>query len=253
MSSWVAFSVPAALSAKIWTAVTYSIMHAGPGHLFFNGLAYFFIGRWLYREIEPKRFLQVILASVVMGAIAWLTIQLLFGGGRAVPLVGFSAAVAGMVTLVCLIAPDRKITLLLFFVLPVEARPRIILFCLLGFESLGFLFLELAPMLSDRPAESAVAFSAHLGGMLAGYLYYRMLKSPVPVFESVRKKVSIEPPKWTKKGASNAGKYKVNVSSRKDLRKEVDRILDKINRDGFGALSEEEKRILDQAGELLKK
>jgi hypothetical protein len=44
---------------------------------------------------------------------------------------------------------------------------------------------------------------------------------------------------------------KVNLSPRADLRAEVDRILDKINSQGFGALTEEEKRRLDEAKDLL--
>ena len=37
------------------------------------------------------------------------------------------------------------------------------------------------------------------------------------------------------------------------MKKEVDRILDKINSKGFGSLSDDEKKILDEAGDLLKK
>jgi hypothetical protein len=43
----------------------------------------------------------------------------------------------------------------------------------------------------------------------------------------------------------------VNLSNRDDLRAEVDRILDKINSQGFGALTEEEKRKLDEAKDML--
>jgi hypothetical protein len=35
------------------------------------------------------------------------------------------------------------------------------------------------------------------------------------------------------------------------LRAEVDRILDKINSQGFGALTAQEKRVLDEAKDLL--
>jgi hypothetical protein len=45
--------------------------------------------------------------------------------------------------------------------------------------------------------------------------------------------------------------YQVNVSSPGDLRAEVDRILDKINSQGFGSLSADEKRMLDDAKDLL--
>ena len=43
----------------------------------------------------------------------------------------------------------------------------------------------------------------------------------------------------------------MNITNRDDLRAEVDRILDKINSQGFGALTDEEKRVLDEARDLL--
>ena len=56
-----------------------------------------------------------------------------------------------------------------------------------------------------------------------------------------------------KKPTTKAFPYKVNISPPRDLKKEVDRILDKINSQGFGALTDSEKKILDEAGDLLKK
>jgi hypothetical protein len=48
--------------------------------------------------------------------------------------------------------------------------------------------------------------------------------------------------------------YTVNTHGSKDhLQKEVDRILDKINDHGFGSLTMEEKRTLDQAKDVLKR
>ena len=43
------------------------------------------------------------------------------------------------------------------------------------------------------------------------------------------------------------------LGSREGLRAEVDRILDKINSQGFGALTADEKRLLDDAHDLLSK
>ena len=40
-------------------------------------------------------------------------------------------------------------------------------------------------------------------------------------------------------------------TSREDIRAQVDRILDKINSQGFGALTPDEKRLLDEAKDLL--
>ena len=66
--------------------------------------------------------------------------------------------------------------------------------------------------------------------------------------------VGIELPRWLRrrqKTAASTPRFQVNLTSRDDLRAEVDRILDKINSEGFGALTDEEKRLLDEARDLL--
>jgi hypothetical protein len=67
----------------------------------------------------------------------------------------------------------------------------------------------------------------------------------------------IELPRWLKRGpradALPASPSRVNLGSPADLRAEVDRILDKINSEGFGALTSDEKRVLDEARDLLSK
>jgi hypothetical protein len=57
-----------------------------------------------------------------------------------------------------------------------------------------------------------------------------------------------------KKAAEETNRpFKLNLSNRAALRQEVDRILDKITQEGFGALTDEERSILDQAKDLLSK
>ena len=46
--------------------------------------------------------------------------------------------------------------------------------------------------------------------------------------------------------------YQVNFSNSAELQREVDRILDKINEFGFGALTQDEKLTLDKAKGLLR-
>jgi hypothetical protein len=54
-----------------------------------------------------------------------------------------------------------------------------------------------------------------------------------------------------KKTGATPPPYHVNLTDRDHLRAEVDRILDKINSKGFGALTSEEKKTLDEARDLL--
>ncbi len=99
-----------------------------------------------------------------------------------------------------------------------------------------------------------MAHSAHLGGMLGGYLFYKLIYLRNP--KSGRND-TFKIPNWLKQNPSKpratAYPYKVNIAPPKDMKKEVDRILDKINSQGFGSLTAEEKKILDEAGDLLKK
>jgi hypothetical protein len=110
--------------------------------------------------------------------------------------------------------------------------------------------LVLTEVSTNRIAGYNVPHSAHLGAMLVGWLYYRYFHAPSWPLAPARSE--IEPPRWAKRSAraADAPAYPVNVgatSSRGDLRAEVDRILDKINSHGFGALTAQEKRVLDEA------
>ena len=55
----------------------------------------------------------------------------------------------------------------------------------------------------------------------------------------------------TAKVAPTPTPVQVEVPTREELRAEVDRILDKINSDGFGALTADEKQLLDDARDVL--
>ena len=52
-------------------------------------------------------------------------------------------------------------------------------------------------------------------------------------------------------GRASDYKFKVDISSEENLRAEVDRILDKVNRQGFYSLTDEEKEILSEANKRM--
>ncbi|HQU09585.1 MAG TPA: rhomboid family intramembrane serine protease, partial [Opitutales bacterium] len=110
-----------------------------------------------------------------------------------------------------------------------------------GLDGLGFLFAEITGV------ADGIAHSAHLGGMLAGYLYYRFALDPNRGILALPAWLK---PRTAKKIIQNPT-YQVNVRDRVAMRQEVDRILDKINAHGFGALSEAEKNLLAEAKDLL--
>ena len=233
----------------IWQFVTYGFLHDGPLHLIFNLLGIHFIGRSLESMVGQNLFLTSILTSLFMGGLMWLSFN-----SQTVNLIGFSSSVLGVVTLFCLIKPEDKINLLLFFILPVSIKPKFILYGLIAIEAYGFLFVELK-------LGSPIAHSAHLGGIITGYLIYFLeikksflsdLLAKLPKFTtqvSSNKKGSKSPKFATKP----KHKYTVIFDTHQGIQQEVDRILDKINSEGFGALNQREKSILEKAKNLLKK
>ena len=67
--------------------------------------------------------------------------------------------------------------------------------------------------------------------------------------------MTVKAPKWEKRAKATktrtGNRFSINTRKDENLKAEVDRILDKINSKGFGALSEEEKKTLDKAKDHL--
>jgi len=245
MSNWFALSGHNFKELKVWTILSYGLLHSTAGfiHILGNMLGLYFIGRIVEPIIGRERFLWLYIAGTLLGGVTYLLLHINGYG----PVVGASASVMAILALFCLLYPERPITLLLFFILPITVKPKWVFWGSLAISIGGILFYEL-------PGNSNVAHSAHLGGMLAGILYYRYVHNrSTSWFASKSSRASVELPEWFKRKQKTEKQisYKVNRSNRDDLQKEVDRILDKINSSGFGSLSESEKHTLDRAKDIL--
>lgn len=242
---WFALSIDGIRAGKVWTLLTYAFLHSPSNllHVIANLLGLYFLGRELLPVMGSKRFLWFYGAAAAAGGLLWTAANWTSGG----IVWGASAAVYGLLTVFACFYPNRQVTFLLFFILPVTVKPKYIAFTLLGLDLCGFLFYEVMGAASPF----GFAHSAHLGGLLAGWIYFRYVHSGNWSFG---RRASFELPRWARKRAATPAaepKYQVNITDRNDLRAEVDRILDKINSHGFGSLSEEEKRVLDSAKDLL--
>ena len=245
LSEWFALSGQNFRELKVWTILSYGFLHSTAGffHILSNMLGLFFIGRIIEPLVGRERFLGLYLGGALIGGLVYLCFH--FSGSG--PVVGASASVMGILAFFCLLYPEQPITLLLFFVLPITVKPKWVFWGSLAISAGGVVFYEL-------PGHSYVAHSAHLGGMLAGILYYRYIHNrSIPFATSSRPRTSVELPDWFKRKQkiSRDTSYKVNRRSRDELQKEVDRILDKINASGFGSLTVDEKQTLDRAKDTL--
>lgn len=223
-------------SGFVWTLLTYSFLHEGALHLLFNILGIHFISRNLEYSLTRESFIMLFLLSVFLGSICWLSFNI--NGGF---LIGTSAFVMGSLTRFCLMRPDNPITFLLFFVLPVSLKPKHLLIGVIGLELYGFIFSELQNI-------SNIAHSAHLGGMLAGFIlstsFGKSLVLPKLSFKSSKVRSA--------KSKTTVTDYSIDSEVTTDLENQVDKILDKINEKGFGSLTDREKSLLEKAKSLFK-
>ena len=207
-----------------WTLATYSLLHGSLLHLLLNMFIIFIFGAPLQKYLGEQRFFGLYMFSVIVGGLSYLVAH--FQGAM---LLGASAGGLGLMTVFCILNAEQEMTFLIFFVLPVRIKPKYILWLTMGLELFGFFFDELVPSRS-----SGIAYSAHLGGILAGWLFYRQLMSGASMFNWMKAKTIIEQPAWMRKkqaAGSKTGRYQVNITSPADLRKEIDSILEASERE----------------------
>ncbi len=142
-----------------WQVITYSFLHGGLAHLFFNMFALYMFGSELERLHGEKRFLQLYFSGVIVAAIAQLTFSAVVGG-EPYPTIGASGGVFALLLAFALAFPNRVITL----IIPPIPMPAWLFATLYG-------TLEL--VLGVTGTQEGVAHFAHLGGMLGAWLLIR--------------------------------------------------------------------------------
>jgi membrane associated rhomboid family serine protease len=139
-----------------WQLVTYSFLHANLAHIFFNMFALYMFGGEIERLFGSRFYALYYFAAVVTAAITHL-IMTAWIGGPAVPMVGASGGIYGLLLAFGIYFPHRRV-MLLFPPIPMPARVFVF----------GFAILEL--VLGMTQTAAGVAHFAHLGGMLGGWL-----------------------------------------------------------------------------------
>ncbi len=249
LKNWVSLSTENFKELKVWTVVTYAFLHDSMSiwHILGNMMLLFFIGRMVEPLLGKQHFFILYLSGAIMGGLAYIFFHL--NGVNSV--IGASAACSALIAFFCMRFPERPITLLLFFIIPLTVKPKWIFWGFLGVSTYLLLFSELS---AQYPS---TAHSAHLGGFLTGVIYFHYIYSRQSASGGIFSQPRIELPRWLKrsKKTGSALGYQVNrpSRSREDLQKEVDRILDKINTSGFSSLKDTEKKTLEKAKELLKR
>ena len=222
----------------IWQFFTYMFLHGSLGHIGFNMFALWMFGTELEYSWGTKDFLKYyIVCGIGGGLLVWFTS--LFGlSNPAAITIGASGAIFGLLVAYGMMWPDRII--LVFGVLPMKALHFVIIFAALDLFQ-GF-----------SAVNSGIAYFAHIGGGLTGFIYLKFGWRIMIQLESFSKHHGISD--WYRKRkftVVNGGRGKKDSDdddmSHPDFEDEVDRILDKIARLGMESLDDHERQILDRA------
>ena len=206
----------------IWQPFTYLFFHGGIWHVLINMFVLWMFGSELERIWGKGHFLKFYFVTGVGAGL----VTMIFGLNSMTPIVGASGAVYGVLLAYGLTYPNR--TVYLYGIIPIKS-----LWFVIGIGVIAFM--------SSFDNVSQISHLTHLSGMMIGYL---MLKRPVrfnDLWFTIRKRTLEYKIKHEEK----------KISQHQAIEREIDRILDKINREGFDSLTEEEHDRLYKGSQSL--
>lgn len=227
------------LDGAWWEPLTYMWLHAPPvgfwvTHILFNMLTLSIFGGPVESRLGPARFAILYLiggltaAFFFLGQVWWEAgFSWAVLGGNTQEIVGASGAVLAVVAAFAVYYPDAR--LFIFPIpFPIRARKAVIFFVLL---SVVFMFV---------PALSFIGHSAHIGGLVAGYLLAQAWRRGVA-----------EPPVLTRpvwKGMDEmAAALAVAELGEAEFRRELRALLDELGHGRWRPLSMRERALLRRA------
>ena len=234
-----AFDPSNALS-RPWTFVTYMFVHADFLHLLANSLGLWMLGSAVEQRLGGEKFLLYYLYCGVGAAIFALILSRF---AVVAPFVGASGAILGLAVALAVLWPDAE---MIIIPIPIPMKARTFAIVLVAFNAIMAL-----PFLRGG---SHIAYEAHLGGALFGYLFFR-LQSYGP--EAAAPRRSAPRPVMVQPGAAEAERSRrvpaaaspASLPSRAGeadpVAREMDRVLDKISAEGLASLTPDERRFLD--------
>jgi membrane associated rhomboid family serine protease len=235
-----AFSIAGLLKGHVWELLTFQFLHANLGHVAFNCLGIWVFGPFVENWWGSRRYLAYYLLCGAAGAAFFsllAAIHLIPDASVYTPLVGASAGIYGLLIATYVLAPHARVRLLFP---PIEMSMKQMALLWIGLAVaviLGDLVLGWA-MFSNSGGEAG-----HLGGVILGFI---LMKNPGWLGKGGGREDKIIRPAVFKKRRQEP-KLRPRSEFTREEASEVDRILDKINRDGFESLTGADREILQRA------
>jgi membrane associated rhomboid family serine protease len=233
---------PVLILKRPWTAVTYMFLHYNFMHILFNLLWLYWFGKIFLEYLNPKKLISVYLLGGLAGGLVYVLSYNLFPAFAAeIPAsvaLGASAAILAVVMAISFYVPHYTINLL--FIGPVKLK----------YVALVTILIDILSIRSGN----AGGHLAHLGGALFGFLYAvqlqrgndlsrgfnRMMDNLFSLFRKRPGKIRV---KYRRAGTRPETDREYNARKAEE-QKNIDRILDKISKNGYDGLSKEEKEVL---------
>jgi len=219
-----------------WTLLTYSFLHSGIFHLFWNMILLYYSGQLFLNLLPARTFSNAYFMGVVLGGLVFVVSYALFPVFQGIRpyMIGASAGVMSVFVFISTFTPDQEVR---FFFFNIKLK----------YLALAFVFMDLIQI----PNGNAGGHLAHIGGAFLGFFYARQLQKGTDIgagwgqFWSQIRGWFTPQPKVRKvyKNPNPKRPSKASVSQDK-----IDAILDKISQSGYDSLSKEEKEILFKAG-----
>ncbi len=152
-------------SQNFFTLITYQFSHSGYSHLFGNMLFFLIFASTLEVMIGGLALLVIYLSCGIFAALVFL----MMSEASAIPLIGASGAISGIMAFFCVLMSNKNVRYAYFLFLPRKDFAGIV--NLPAWITLAFWFLsDLAGHWSTPTELGGIAYSAHLGGEFSGAL-----------------------------------------------------------------------------------
>jgi membrane associated rhomboid family serine protease len=184
-STLLAITFPGGTGAKVWTFVTYSLLHANLTHLGFNVLWLLPFGSALARRFGGLRFFLFMAVTAAAGALAHLVTH----EHAVAPMIGASASVSGTMAAAIRFAfvkgsflsfsrgnADAAARVPALSLMQALRNPRVLAFLAIWF---GVNIIFGIGSIAIGADGASVAWQAHIGGFFAGLLLFSLF-DPVP-------------------------------------------------------------------------
>lgn len=216
---------------QLWRLVTYQFLHADFWHLFFNMYGVWLFGGMVEQYLGKPKTLALYFFSGVLGGLFFT----LANWNSGAVCVGASGSLFGLMVAAAIAFPQVRM-FLLFPPIPIKLWVMVLVYCV----------IEVLYTLSG--AGGNVAHLAHLGGALGGLLFmyrpFRQLLDGRIRWRSSASRSAPPPPRAAPPRSAQPFAFS---------QEELNRILDKMSRQGYSQLTDEEKEYLRQSSEELKR